>query len=269
MGYALRMPGAWLTDLRKLALLNCILSILSMLVPAGRLVATVNTITTDHPDRWDWVIPALVAFALVTGLFLTFFWALYRDRTTIVLPAHLRLIALGAAIVLLVIGFRTFGAWAFGIRDDWSFVTQREWRTGARSLRGWLENPVTVREFASSTAIASTISYVFFLIALFRRTDGSGRSDVPVSKLLAGATKGSVVVAGLILAFLLIRVLITPYLYSQIREMAAGVGRKPPPFLYFIRDTIRDFLLGACYFTAPFLVYMSIRRGGDSQIEDG
>jgi hypothetical protein len=51
--------------------------------------------------------------------------------------------------------------------------------------------------------------------------------------------------------------------------MAARVGRNPPPFLYLIRDTIRDLLLGACYFTAPFLVYMSIRRGLDSQIEDG
>jgi hypothetical protein len=204
------MQSAWLTEVRKLALLNCIFSFLSVLVPAQRLVATVNTITRDHPGWWVGEMLALVAITLFTALVLTFFWALYRDRARIILPAHLRLIALGAAIVLLVIGFRTFGEWAFSIRDDWSFVTQREWRTGARSLRGWLENPVTVREFATSTGIAAAVSYVFFLIALFRQSDGSGRSEVPVSRLLAVVTKISVVVAGLIVAFFVISGFFTP-----------------------------------------------------------
>src|SRR5580700_1113860 len=125
------MQSAWPTDVRRLALLNCIFSFLSVLVPAERLVALVNTIMTDHPDSSVWVMLALVAITPVTVLVPAFFWALYRDRARIVLPVHLRLIALGAAIVLLVIGFRTFWEWAFGIRDVWSFVTQREWRTGA------------------------------------------------------------------------------------------------------------------------------------------
>lgn len=262
------MQSAWLTDVRKLALLNCIFWFLSLLVPAERLVAQINTMTTDHPNWWGGML-ALVAITLFNVLVLTFFWALYRDRARTFLPAHLRLIALAAAIVLLVIGFRTFGEWAFGIRDDWSFVTQREWRTGARSLRGWLENQATAREFANSTNTAAAVSYVFFLIALFRQSDGSGRSEVPVSRLLAVVTKISVVVARIIVAFLLIRVLITPYLYSLVRSSAARVGRNSPPFLYLIRDTIRDLLLGACYFTAPFLVYMSIRRCRGSQFEGG
>lgn len=145
----------------------------------------------------------------------------------------------------------------------------REWRTGARSLRGWLENPVTVREFATSTGIADTVSYVLLLIALFRQSDDSGRSEVPVSRLLTVVTKIGVVVAGLIVGFLLIRVLIAPYLYSLTREMAAQAGRNPPPTINLIRDTIRDLLVGACYSTAPVLVYMSIRGGRDSQIEVG
>jgi len=75
-----------------------------------------------------------------------------------------------------------------------------------------------VREFAASTGTAAAVLYVFFLIALFRESDGSGSSEVPASRLLAVVTKISIVVAG----------------------------------------------LGACYFTAPFLIYMSIRRGGQA-----
>ena len=250
----------WLTDVRKLALLNCIFSFLSVLVPAERLLATTNAVTADHPDWSMWMTLGLVAVTLVTVLFLTFFLALYLDRARIVLPAPLRLIALGAVMVLLVIGFRTFGGWALGMRRDWSFVTQQEWLTGARSLRSWLGNPVTIREFANSTNVAAAVSYAFFLIALFRQSDSSGRPEVPFSRLLAVVTKSSVVVAGIIIAFLLIRVLATPYLYSQTRAIAMQVGRTPPPFFDLLRDTIRDLLLGACYFTGPFLVYMMIRR---------
>ena len=74
-------------------------------------------------------------------------------------------------------------------------------------------------------------------------------------------------IVALIVAFLLIRVFLTPYIYSQFRQLAVQAGRNPPPFLDLIRDTIRDLPLGACYLTAPFLVYMSIRRGRDSKIK--
>ncbi len=265
MGYSRMMRRAWLTDLRKLALLNCILSFLSVLLPAESLVASVRTLTAVQSDLSMWVMLATVAVMFFVLLVLTFFWAIYHEPARLVIPANLRLLALGAAIVLLVIGFRTFGEWAFGIRDDWSFVTQYEWRTGAQSIRGWIESSSTIREFGASTGIAAAVVYVFFLIALFRQSDDFGRSEAPASKLLAVVAKISVVVAGLILAFLLIRVLLSPYLYSQVRTMATRVGRNPPPFLYLIRDTIRDLLMGACYFTAPFLVYMSIRSGRTQQ----
>jgi membrane protease YdiL (CAAX protease family) len=114
MGYARRMRSAWLTDIRKLALLNCIFSFLAALVPAERLVVPIDTIKRNHPDWSVLVMLALVALMLVAVLFLTFFWALYRDRAAIILPAHLRLIALGAAVVLLLIGFRTL--WGLGFR---------------------------------------------------------------------------------------------------------------------------------------------------------
>lgn len=108
MGYSRRMQGGWLTDVRKLALLNASFSFLSVLVPTRRFIATVSTITTDHHYWWLVVMLAL-AVTLFNALVLTFFWALYRDRSRIALPARLRLIALGAAIVMLVIGFAVLG----------------------------------------------------------------------------------------------------------------------------------------------------------------
>jgi hypothetical protein len=261
------MHNAWITDVRKLALLNCIFSFLSMLVPAGRSFAQLGAIAEDRPDWRLWMLLAAAASAVFIGLVLTFFWAIYRDRARIELPAHLRLIALGAVIVLLVIGIRSFGLWAFGVRDDWSFVTQQEWRTGARSLRDWLQNPVTLSEFAASAGAAAAVTYVFFLIALFRQSDDVGREEEPPSRLLSVVTKTGMVVAGLILAFLLIRVFATPYLYSAMRQVAAQAGRKIPSLLYWYRDTIRDLLVGACYSAAPFLVYMGIRRDAASQID--
>lgn len=255
------MQGAWLTDVRRVALLNCVFQFLSMLAPAARLVAQANALAADHRDWLLWIVLAMIATTLFSVLVLTFFWAVYRERATLVLPSHLRLIAIGAALVLLVIGFRAFGNWAFTVRDDWSFVTQQDWRTGARSFRDWLGNPATVREFANSTDIAAGVSYLFFLVALFRQTGYSGRPEVPVSRFLRVVTKMIVIVVAFIVAFLLIRVFLTPYTYSQLRQLALQAGRNPPPFLGLIRDAIRDLLLGACYLTAPFLVYMSTRRG--------
>ncbi len=240
-----------------------------MLVPAGRSFAQLGAIAKDRPDWRLWILLAAAASAAFFGLVLTFFWAIYRDRARIVLPAHLRLIALYAVTVLLVIGIRSFGLWAFGVRDDWSFVTQQEWRTGARSFRDWLQNPVTAREFAASTGMASAVTYVFFLIALFRQSDGFGREGEPASRLLSVVTKIGMVVAGLILAFLLIRVFATPYLHSEMSQAAARAGRNVPSLLYWYRDMIRDLLLGACYSAAPFLVYMGIRRDAASQIDRG
>jgi hypothetical protein len=250
----------WFTNLRKTALLNCLFTFLSALIPAKNLAAQFAVTVSVHPEWRVWTILAWVALALLGVLILSFFYALSRDRATLVLPDHLRLIALGAAIILAVIGFRVFGEWAFGIRDDWSFLTDKDWRAGAGSIRSVLEDPVTAREFASSTNTAAVVSYVLFLIALFRQKDDSARSDVPVSKFLAVVTRITLFVAGMIVAFLLFRVFMTPYVYSQLREVAAQVGRNLPPFFYLIRDTVRDLLVGACYFTAPFLVYMSIRH---------
>jgi hypothetical protein len=123
-----------------------------------------------------------------------------------------------------------------------------------------------VRAFASSTNSAFLVSYVLFLIALSRQTEGPERRDAPTSTILPGVTRICVIIVGLIVAFLLIRVLLTPYIYSQIREMALQVGRNPPPFFYLVRDTVRDFLLGACYFAAPFLVYRGIRSGHNAEV---
>ena len=260
MVYSEKMQRACLTDVRRVALLNCIFSFLSVLVPAGRVIASVNMLATSHPNWLVWVILVTIAVALVEVLSLTFFWALYRDPQRIVISPPLRFIALGAAVVLLVIGFRSFGNGVLGTRADWSFVTQWEWRTGARFLRGWLENPVALQEFANSTAIAAGVSYVFLLIALFRQSSASWRSGIPASRFLTVVTKIGVVVAGLIVAILLIRVFTTPYLYSLSRQTFAQVGRNPPPFFDLLEDTIRDLLVGACYFTGPFVVHMSIRR---------
>ena len=44
--------------------------------------------------------------------------------------------------MLLVVGYRSFGSWAFGFRDDWSFLAHRDWRAGALPIRALFDDPV-------------------------------------------------------------------------------------------------------------------------------
>jgi hypothetical protein len=83
--------------------------------------------------------------------------------------------------------------------------------------------------------------------------------EAPGSRSLARATRVAVIVYGTILAFLVIRVLATPYTYSSLKSVAVQNGRTMPPFSGLLLEAVRTLASQACLFIAPCVVFKSQR----------
>ena len=83
--------------------------------------------------------------------------------------------------------------------------------------------------------------------------------EAPGPRSLARATRVAVIVYGTILAFLVIRVLATPYTYSSLKSVAVQNGRTMPPFSGLLLEAVRTLASQACLFIAPYVAFKSQR----------
>ena len=74
---------SWLTDIRKVALLACVTSVASLIMPLW--------------NSTQWAAPLSVLVSLMTALPPTFYFALYRDHGSLRISERLRLLARAAA----------------------------------------------------------------------------------------------------------------------------------------------------------------------------
>jgi hypothetical protein len=74
---------------------------------------------------------------------------------------------------------------------------------------------------------------------------------VPVSRLLRFVTKAAVIFYGIWIAFNLVRVVVTPYSYSQLRIVALETGQRRPQLSRMMLEVIQTLLTQACLFIAP------------------
>lgn len=70
----------WLTDIRKLALINCIAVVLCLLIPIW------NGTQRLLPSGQKWIIPVLVLLSLFSAIMPAFYFALYRNQGTLRFP---------------------------------------------------------------------------------------------------------------------------------------------------------------------------------------
>jgi hypothetical protein len=71
-------------------------------------------------------------------------------------------------------------------------------------------------------------------------------------------TKTTLIVWGLWLGFNLLRGVLTPYIYLQMRNFAAQTRRPPPPAIDLVAGMLTAILLAACFFIAPYIVHKSL-----------
>ncbi len=221
------------TDIRKVALISFIAAVLGLLLPVWRLTQQTAGIRLSLWAR----VPTLLFAYLFTAIMPVFYFALYRNQGTLRLPKHLRQLSLNTAIVYVC------------------FVTG-----GVAS---------TVNEVANLLSECSNLAYVLLLFAFSRQSDDESFSpgDVPVSRFLGFVTKAAVILYGIWIAFNLVRVVITPYGYAQLRDLELHVGRRPPQLSRMMLEAIRTLLTQACLFIAPYVIYNSWLRGEESPAE--
>ncbi|HXB75122.1 MAG TPA: hypothetical protein VNY05_43220 [Candidatus Acidoferrales bacterium] len=177
-----------------------------------------------------------------------FYLALYRDEGTWQIPRRLRLLSLAAAVLFGMIVAIGAPAWieSLGLIRSQSVLSQER-------------APWSINDLAQIMAQLSNFAYILLLVTMYRQVEDERQPDVPASKLLAVVTKIAVIFYGLWVTFNLIRLALTPYSYSQLRDYALRIGRTPPPFQELVKEAIRAVLTGSCMFAAPYVVWATIR----------
>ena len=149
---------------------------------------------------------------------------------------------------------------AFGMMFTAGWIKILDSRPGAISVLSTERAPWTINYGSTLRAGFSDLSYILLLIALSRQATDTSSADVPNSRLLRLVTKVAVIAWGIWLAFNLVRVVLTPYSYSQLRNYALQDGVTPPKLANAMVDAIRTLLSQDCLFTAPYVVYKGRRR---------
>ena len=105
----------------------------------------------------------------------------------------------------------------------------------------------------------SNLAYILLLIAIYRQAEDERCPKVPASKLLAIVTRIAVITYGPRVTFNLIRLALTPHVYSELQDYRVERWRTPPPFQAFVKEAIRSVLIGSCMFAAPYIIWAAIR----------
>jgi hypothetical protein len=152
---------------------------------------------------------------------------LYRDEGSSQVSERLRLLARTAAFILGVLL--------------------------AFQLAPWIKSPA--RPVPTLLGALATIGNILLLAALSREPGDQAEENPPVSKLLYVVSKVTVITWGVWVAFHLLRVVLLPYTYSQLRNYALSVGREGPSSADMIKEAVQMFLSQACLLAAPYIVY--------------
>jgi len=240
----------WFTDVRKIAFITFVTSLLGLLIPGWNSTQEMIGLESTHPQSKLWMTPMLVLGYLVTATMPMFYFALFRNEGTLHLPRRFRPLALVG-----ILGLGLYMAVGLSevikiLRPLWTETKLFEGRSGATSGAG------------AVFAELSNLAAILLLIAFFRQAIDRPHAEIPVSRLLSIATKAAVIAFGLWSAFNVVRLVLSPLVYSQLRNYALQVGREPPQFGSILAEVIPAVLASTGLFIAPYIVYKSQARGG-------
>ena len=251
----------WFTDLKGIALTACVTGLLSLPLPAWNAIQTITAATSPTNAFWRLAgIPVLVLTILFSAIIPLFYFALYRNEAMLYFPKRLRLLALIAAVTFVVIVLTTLPAWIRSLAAYFGALAAFDWRMGAASVLVFVRDPRTIGQLSKLLGEASNIACILMLIAIFRCANEPLEADIPVSKLLRDMTKVAVISWGLVVAFLVLRVIAMPYVFFQLRTYAFQIGRTPPQLWVMMAEAVRTLLIQACLFAGPYIVYRSQRE---------
>jgi len=235
----------WLTDIRKTALIAGITCVLSLAVPVYE--GPPKLAALDAKTVAWWVFPSTALGLIVTLIIPVFDFVLYLDKGALAPSRRLRALSLAGAFALGVVMVMTIPEWVrlFGTGTDASVLT---------SGRG----PWTLAQLSTLLSALSNGGAILLLIALANFPEEESNASVPVSKLLRVVATMAAITWGLCTSLGVLRLLLTPYTYVQMRALAIQLGRTPVGLPYLISDAARGLLGLFGLFVAPFVVWRSI-----------
>jgi hypothetical protein len=170
------------------------------------------------------------------------------------LPERLRWLSRAAALTFVVISAAGLLRWIGSQEPYWTAVKTIDWSRGGSNVLAAFGELSKIRGVSTLLTELGNFAVILVLIVFSRQFPNDESS---VSGLLKFAAKVATIVGGIWLAFLLLRIVWTPYSYSQLRSFDFQFGRTPPPFAEMLMEAIGTFLSQACLFTAPYVVYKS------------
>jgi hypothetical protein len=237
-------------DLRRAALIACIATVLSLLMPVWNAAQPIREVGSI--DQQWWVAPVAALTVLFSAILPVFYFALYRNEGTLRFSRRLRLLAIAAALVL-----------GLNLAIDLPPWIGSLGRAGTGSVLIPERGNWTLGDMSVVFGILSTAAIIFMMIAIYRYVDEEPDVFVPASTFLRVATRVAVIALGIWVAFHLCRLVLTPYSYAELRRLAFQVGRTPPPFRNVVAEAARTFLAQASLFIGPYVVWRAAAPPSD------
>jgi len=247
--------------IRRIALITCIATASGALLPMWKFAQTVFGAQSMHTP-WKWLsIPVLALASLLSAMMPVFYFALYRNEGTLRFPKRYRMLALAAAIVVGIMTAAELPEWIGSSGAYWRAMMALDWRSGGITVFTFLRAPWTIRQVSTLLGEFSNLAFILLLIAFYRQASADSSAEAQYSRLLSVVARVVFIAWGIWLAFCVVRVVLTPLSYSQIRNYGLELGRRPPTFGHFVAEPLHMLLSQACLYTAPYIVYKS-RPGG-------
>lgn len=227
-------------SIRTAALIACIATAAGVLEPFRYQFRALSASLQSRPDAAWWAVPVATLVLLFTAILPVFYLALSRDEGTLRVSQRLRILALGAAIVIGI----------FSLIEVVQALSHR-----ATSILYDSGAPTAADKISIVVGICSSLACMLPLIAIFRLRLDDQQPAIPISRFLRITSRVAVFGWALWCIFNIVRLGYAPFAYQQVRDYAAQYGRPAPSLWAMMSDALRTLLLAASLLTAPLIVY--------------
>lgn len=234
-------------SIKRTALLAFVATLLSLVMPVWNAVQIMMKIGSDHLAVKLSTIPATLLIILLSAIMPLFYFAVYRDPDPLRFSRRFRPWIFAAALLSAWI---TFVAFAQSVRGFGL--------GGASSLTG-MRSAWNMGQIVGFIGPISDLSYLLLLVAFFQHANDEFTEVQSSSALLFVSTKVAVIVWSVIVVIAVIRVLLTPYTFSQLRDYAAQMGRSPRLW-DLLQESIASLVSQGVLLVAPFIVYLAVLK---------
>jgi hypothetical protein len=243
-------------DIRRIALIACVASVLGLLIPTWSAAHRMAALGSTYP-QWL-IILGFVTATLFDAILPVFYFALYRDKGTLLLSRGLRLLALTAALLL-----------GMSVVIDLSKWIGSLGQAGTRSILETERRLWTASDVSNVFTLLSNVACVLLMVWIYRQRRDEAAVPTPFSKLLRVMARLAVVAWGICVAISLLRLVLSPHTYATLRNEALQIGRTLPPFRDMVVEETRLLLSQAGLLAAPYVIWRAgSQPKGDPRSED-